>query len=139
MLPMVKALAFRHPVISQVLALVDDRVTAGNTSLRLTIVATEVAVTPPHLSRCFRNVTGIRFQDYVAAVRVERALAEIHAKPYQTLTRTAYECGFTSPRTFEYRFKQLLGLTPRQYRNEVRGWLEGSLPGTDHPRSVEGG
>lgn len=72
-----------------------------------------------YFSNYFHKKTGIRFVDFVAYVRVERAkrlLAE-HDTP---ICEVAISVGYNNPRSFERAFKKWTGITPRRFRRRVR-------------------
>lgn len=112
-----------HPVLAQALATMDgDQPAHGRVALKK--VAQKVGMAPGSLSRLFRTVGGMSFQDYRAVVRTQRALRQIWENPYQSLTRSAIESGFGSLRTMEWSFRRFLDTTPLAYREEVRKWFE---------------
>jgi two-component system, response regulator YesN len=122
-LPVVSNLARSHPWISRALELIEERATA-DAELDLESVAMVVAVTPSHLSRVFRETTGLRFGDYIAIVRYRYALLRLTANPFEKVARTAAESGYGSVRSFEHRFQRFAGVSPSAYRQEMREWLK---------------
>ncbi len=72
-----------------------------------------------YFSTFFRQKTGIRFRDWIARRRVERA-AQMISKQDSSITRTALAVGFHDLRTFERAFKKWMGTTPRAYKKSVK-------------------
>jgi AraC family transcriptional regulator len=79
-------------------------------------IATEVGVHPAHLARGFRTHLHCTVGDYVRKLRVEFASREI-LSTNKTLTQIAQEAGFYDQSHFSRRFKELIGITPSQYRS----------------------
>lgn len=73
-----------------------------------------------HFSRLFSRVMGKSFKDYLMTARIgaaERMLLESDLP----VTEVALNCGFATSSHFIERFKQVKGVTPRQYR---KIWIE---------------
>ena len=82
-------------------------------------LAKQFRVNPNHLSRLFRREGLMRFTDYLARVRVERA--KYLLKHYDlALGELAAACGFGDTAYFCRVFKQRVGQTPTGYRLAVR-------------------
>lgn len=69
-----------------------------------------------YLSRYFKQCTGLSFIDYVNQHRIEHACYLLRNSP-QPVLQIAYDCGFSSLRSFNRNFKQITGFTPTKYRN----------------------
>ena len=68
-----------------------------------------------YLSFVFKEVTGMRLQDYLTQVRLEKAkdlLGNIDLK----IKQIAYEAGFSDPNYFCRTFKRKMGLNPTNWR-----------------------
>lgn len=82
-------------------------------------VARQFRLNPNHLSRLFRREGLMRFTDYLARVRVERA--KYLLKHYElALNELAAACGFNETAYFCRVFKQRTGQTPTSYRQVAR-------------------
>lgn len=78
-------------------------------------VAKLVNVSANYFSELFHKTTGIRFVDYVARVRVEKAktmLGDSRAR----ISEVAYDVGFKSLSQFNRTFKKIAGEAPSEYR-----------------------
>ena len=77
-------------------------------------------LTPKHLSRVIRTVTGglspVRWIEQYVTAQAKRL---IEARSTQTLQETAYMLGFTEPTAFYRYFKRATGMTAKQYRDGV--------------------
>lgn len=85
--------------------------------ITLTKVSIEVHVSPGHLSRVFLKDIGENFSDYVIRNKLEyaqRLLRETNKKIYEI----ASEIGYTNSHYFSKLFKERVGLSPIEYRNQ---------------------
>jgi len=74
---------------------------------------------PSYFSRRFKECYGITVTDFIARSRLEKAkrLLEDTAMPVEDVAR---ECGFGSKNAFYKIFKEQLGMTPKEYRQQVK-------------------
>jgi AraC-like DNA-binding protein/ligand-binding sensor protein len=78
-------------------------------------VAKLVNVSANYFSELFHKTTGIRFVDYVARVRVEKAKSRL-LDPRARISEVAYAVGFQSLSQFNRAFKKFTGEAPNEYR-----------------------
>jgi len=84
-------------------------------SVSLAEIAEREFLSESYLSRLFRRHLGKTFTEYIVSIRLE------HAQRYledtrNSVTETAYVCGFKSTNSFIHYFRQHYGTTPGQYR-----------------------
>jgi AraC-like DNA-binding protein len=80
-----------------------------------------------YFSAFFHRKTGVRFRDWLAGRRVDRAI-EILTQHDETITSVAESTGFQDLRTFERSFKRLTGLTPRDFKRSVAPEMIATAP-----------
>ncbi len=68
-----------------------------------------------YLSRYFSDSTGIPFVSYVNQYRISRA-CHMLKNSNKTVLECAYDCGYTSLRSFNRNFKLYVGVSPKNYR-----------------------
>ncbi|WP_320127677.1 helix-turn-helix domain-containing protein [uncultured Sphaerochaeta sp.] len=73
-----------------------------------------------HLSRLFKEVTGLNFLQYLNAWRINKAV-DLMKDPKRNIGEIATSCGFPTPGYFAKIFKRFSGVTPTQYRDEHSG------------------
>ncbi|HET8726800.1 MAG TPA: AraC family transcriptional regulator [Alphaproteobacteria bacterium] len=78
-----------------------------------------------HFARMFKQSTGESPHGFVLRRRIEQARARIRAGN-QSLADIALACGFSGQSHFTARFRQVTGMTPRQFQLAVKA----SRPGT---------
>lgn len=88
-----------------------DRRLADRLTLRQLAQAAHLSVRT--LTRLFRRVVGRSPMEYLIHVRIERAIERLQQG--FTVAETAFQCGFTDSNYFSRRFKQVTGLSPREY------------------------
>jgi YesN/AraC family two-component response regulator len=84
--------------------------------LSLAEIAAQACLSKYYFSRLFHRVVGIPYQEYVNAVRIEKAKELLTQTPCSSITQIGYEIGFGGLRNFESHFKKLTGYTPYEYR-----------------------
>ena len=83
----------------------------------LTKVAEAIAISPSYLSRIFLKEMGESFSDYVIRNKTEyskKMLRETNLKVYEI----ADKLGYSNPHYFSKLFKERVGMTPIEYRNQ---------------------
>ncbi len=83
--------------------------------LGLADLGAALGVSPFHLCRVFRRVTGSTLHRQLEEHRLAAALDAV-SDPSRDLSRIALECGYSSHSHFTARFRQVFGLTPSQFR-----------------------
>lgn len=86
-------------------------------SISLSGTARAANISAGHLSEKFKQVTGIKFVEYVGRVRVQQACERLRASN-NPISEIAFEVGFQSLSQFNRLFKKFSGQSPSQYREE---------------------
>lgn len=81
--------------------------------------ARHLEISESHLSRLFKEETGLSFIQYLNAVRINKA-AVMMKDSSKNINDIATGCGFPTPGYFSKIFKQFSGYTPTAYRNLSR-------------------
>lgn len=92
----------------------------------LSLMANEMKVTPEHLSRVIKSVTGTNYLETLNRMRMEQAKIYLKSTDMK-LEEIAERTGWGSARYFIRIFKQYEGITPGKYRDS------GMLDWTDEP------
>lgn len=87
--------------------------------LTLEEVADEVYVSKWYFSKLFRKEKGIKFSDYLSALRIEQAQKIIRENPGLKNYEVADLVGFADVRYFSQLFKKITGKTPSEYRGKA--------------------
>jgi AraC-like DNA-binding protein len=82
--------------------------------LSLEAVARQMSVSPVYFHTLFKASVGKTLRDYVEEQRIKRAITLLQTTD-DSLTKIAFECGFSSQSYFSYIFKRRMKQTPRKY------------------------
>ena len=83
-------------------------------NLSLENVSSYAGFSPIHFHNMFKASTGQTLREYVEDIRIKKAVNMLISTNF-TLTKIAYECGFSSQSYFSYAFKRKMKITPREY------------------------
>ena len=98
--------------------------------LSLTTVARFVNISPNHLSEKFKEVTGVKFVDYIARRRFAKACALLQNRQLR-ISEIAFEVGFQSLSQFNRVFRRFTGKSPTEYRALKCPPVEPAVPHTN--------
>src|SRR5262249_42885163 len=99
------------------LRLIDERLREIQAAPTLAELAELCKLSVRQLTRGFRASRGCSIGDHVARSRLDHAKRLLTSD--QSVKSIAYSLGFSSPSSFSYAFRRLLGETPRQFRQRV--------------------
>lgn len=94
-----------------------------NPKITLFDVALAIGTNKTYLSDYFNSHLSTTFYDFLNTFRVEDACALIKAMWHdgrRTMAEVAAESGFNSLSTFNRYFKQITGMSPKQYYRQCR-------------------
>ncbi len=75
---------------------------------------------PNHLNRLVKGYTGFSLKEYIIRYRLNVA-KNLLLSTDATITEISEDCGFSSPSYFSELFMKNEGMTPRDYREKMRG------------------
>lgn len=99
----------RSPVVRRVLEALNQNVLIGARSL-----ASELSISPGHLTRVFRTEMGVSLVEYRNRLRIERFFRLVE-RGGDNLLAAALSAGFGSYAQFHRVFRKVVGTTPREY------------------------
>lgn len=82
-------------------------------------VAHHVSVSTAHLSRTFKQETGLGIREYLTMYRLKQAELMLIEFPSKSISEIAYNCGFNDSNYFASSFKRNTGITPTEFRKKV--------------------
>ena len=80
-------------------------------------MAERAGISKEYFSRIFKDLTGLNYTKWVNMIRIENAISLFENEDMK-LTEIAMQSGFQSIPSFNRVFKELKGISPREYRNK---------------------
>lgn len=80
-------------------------------------LADRVGVSEHHLSRIINGHFGKNFNELINSFRIEEAKRRLKSEPDQQITVIGFEAGFNSIASFNRVFKDMVGVSPTEFRN----------------------
>lgn len=106
--------------IQRAVDVIDEQLKQGlSDEVTLHAFAGSMHYSPYHVTRKFRQVTGLSFREYLHKRKLSFALIELRDSG-QTILEIAVKYGFSSHEAFSRAFKELYGVTPGEYRKNPR-------------------
>jgi AraC-like DNA-binding protein len=90
----------------------------------LAAAAREAALSPCHFQRRFVAAFGESPTAFVTRLRIERAKRDL-ATTARSVTEICFDVGYESLGSFSARFRELVGVSPREYRRGARASVGG--------------
>ena len=85
-------------------------------NLKLSEIAHEVGLSEYYFERQFKKSLGITPHQYLTQFKINRAKKLLKQQDCH-INRIAQSCGFSSPSYFAKLFRQMVGVTPKEYRH----------------------
>lgn len=85
--------------------------------LSLDSIGKALGYSPKYISKCFSHLKGLNFYRLLNSFRADYA-KQLLKKTQLRVIDIAIECGYSSERSFQRAFYQIVGKTPREYRKE---------------------
>ena len=86
-----------------------------DTPMTLEMLADATCTSPSHLSRVFKQTTGIGYLEYLNQFRVEKSMKLLKQRDLR-ISEIAFQVGFQSLAPFNRTFRVYAGMTPKAYR-----------------------
>jgi AraC-like DNA-binding protein/ligand-binding sensor protein len=103
------------PAMSQARSFIEEHF---EEELSLASVARVVNMSATYFSEKFKEATGINFVEFVARTRIEK-VRHLLQNPNLRISEIAFEVGFQSLSQFNRTFRQIVGESPRAYREKL--------------------
>jgi AraC-like DNA-binding protein len=101
-------------------------------AVSITALRTRVGIGASRFASTFREQVGVSPKRYARLARFRRALALLHQQDAPALTAVALTAGYSDQPHMNREFRELGGLTPREFRAAVRApqWISTAEPGS---------
>ncbi|WP_404332068.1 helix-turn-helix domain-containing protein [Mesobacillus maritimus] len=94
--------------------------------LSLQVIANEFNLNPQYLSRYFKAKVGVSFKKKLDNMRLNKSLLALQIAD-ETVTEIALKYGFPDSKAYYRVFKEVLGTTPREYRDAYKVEVENNI------------
>nr|WP_251041039.1 helix-turn-helix domain-containing protein [Bacillus sp. ISL-45] len=98
-----------------------------DSQLSLQEIADEFSLNPQYLSRYFKSNVGESFKKKLGSIRLNKSLFSLRTTD-ETITEIALKYGFPDNKAYYRVFKEVLGITPMQYREKYKVDIEKNIP-----------
>lgn len=79
-------------------------------------LAQRMKLSRSYFSKCFKDLIGMSFQDYIREIRISRAMTLL-LQTSKPIADIAEECGFLDHRYFSRQFRERTGMLPSEFRH----------------------
>ncbi|MBP1990109.1 helix-turn-helix domain-containing protein [Paenibacillus eucommiae] len=105
--------------IHEVIKLVEEN---SGSELSLSYAADQLGITPAYLSRIFKEKMGMNFLEFLTNARVEKSKKLLKETDWK-IKEISSLTGYSNVNYFIRIFKEMTGMTPREYRNMYKSEL----------------
>jgi AraC-like DNA-binding protein len=89
-----------------------------NSLENISVIADEFHITKCHLCRTFKKTTGLTITQYINGIKVQKACSLLSTSS-KSITDIGFACGFNSTMYFCKTFKEIMKVTPSDYRKQL--------------------
>ena len=104
----------------EIISRVDEYLRENYQRANLTGAAEAVGLSPNYLSKIYKEKSGLGFSESLNKIRMEKA-GEMLLNPEYKGYEIAFYVGYDNPKNFTRAFKAYYHVSPREYRNGIRG------------------
>lgn len=87
----------------------------ADADLSLNALAKKYSISPNHLSKQFKKISGVPLSEYINISRISAAEKLLQGSAAVSITEVATRCGFNDSNYFASVFKKYKGITPKKY------------------------
>lgn len=105
-----------NPLISQLASMIYEDLDGD---LSISALAERVHMSPSHLRARFKKITGEGLATYVRRTRIHRACVDL-TRSEMNVSTISEKCGYDSLYSFSRAFRQMMGMSPTEWRREKK-------------------
>lgn len=114
-----KGIAMNDELMMRISQIMEEQRLYLNSKLRISDLAALLGVSQNYISACINTQKGCSFSTFINGYRIDYAKQLLISQPDMKISHVATESGFTNEQTFHTNFKQITGLTPRQWLSQT--------------------
>lgn len=104
----------KNTIIKKIIEITEDDF--HNPDLSISIIANKLNYNPKYISHLFKKKMGIGYTEYLRLHRLKYAITLIE-HGIDSVKNLASLCGFANPQYFSIAFKETIGVSPSDYKN----------------------
>ncbi len=104
-------------LVQQIRVYIEDNF--SNPELSLSLISEQFSVSAKYISQLFKDQLGINFAEFVTSLRIESA-KELLVETEEPINDIALRVGYEIPLSFGRTFKRNVGVSPSEYRRNMR-------------------
>ena len=103
-------------LIEKAIKIIENNISDPDFSVE--ILSSEMAMSRMNLYRKINSITGTSPSEFIRSIRLKKA-AHLLSQGNLNSTEVAYSVGFNSPAYFARQFKELFGISPKEYKAKI--------------------
>lgn len=107
----------RKSTINQIICYIRENF--SDSGLGLGKISVEFDMSEGYLSSIFKEGAGINFGEFLEQIRIETACRLLNEEGH-SISDIAQQVGYNSIQSFRRAFKRVMGLSPREYRDDIK-------------------
>lgn len=109
-------------IILNIMRIIDDGHTLFDPDLTINTIASMLKINSKYVSWAISETYNMNFRSFICKFRIREVCRRLESKEYNNLTiaAVAEECGFNSINNFIQVFKKETGMTPKQFRKQIK-------------------
>ena len=104
-------------------------------ALPLSTVAHTLGYSPNYLSHCIFKTLGMNYRSFLGSIRADHASTMLK-KTDMPVLEIALECGYPNIRSFQRHFKALTGVSPSEYRKQIKKSYSEAIKVNTYPSRI---
>ena len=104
-------------------------------ALPLSAVAHALGYSPNYLSHCIFKTLGMNYRSFLGSIRADHA-SNMLKKTDMPVLEIALECGYPNIRSFQRHFKALTGVSPSEYRKQIKKTYSEAIKVNTYPTRI---
>lgn len=105
-------------LMSRIMKVVNEHL--SDSDFNVEMLATEVGLSRVHIHRKLKELTNLSARDFIKNIRLQQAAALLVSGQKLTVSEIAYTVGYTNLSHFSTSFKDMYGVSPKEYMEKQR-------------------
>jgi len=107
----------QNDLVSRIVEISEEQF--SDPELNITAIAQALSYNPKYLSHLFKQKVGVTYSEYLRTLRIRYSVA-LFDRGIDSVKNVAILSGFSDPLYFSTVFKKYIGMSPKEYKQDVR-------------------